>query len=247
MATRIGVDVGGSGVKAGVVDVDAGELAGDRLRVDTPEPSTPSAVATAVKGLVDQLDAPGPIGIGFPSVMRRGWVTTANNIDPSWIGVNALELFQEAVGREIRLINDADAAGLAEARYGSARDVTGKVLVLTFGTGIGSALLVDGKLVPNVELGQLELNGVRPAERRYSAKSRRAEDLSWDEWGSRAREFLVLANEVFTPDLIVIGGGVSKFWDEFSEHLIFDEVKTVKAILANNAGIVGAAALAFSD
>jgi polyphosphate glucokinase len=247
VATRIGVDVGGSGVKAGVVDVEGGELVSDRIRVDTPEPSTPPAVAAAVKGLVDQLDAPGPIGLGFPSVMRQGWVTTANNIDQSWIGVNALELFEEAVGREIKLINDADAAGLAEVRYGAARGVSGKVLVLTFGTGIGSALLVDGKLVPNIELGQLELSGSRPAEKRYSAKARRAEDLTWDEWGERAREFIVLANEVFTPDLIVIGGGVSKFWDEFAPHVTFDEVKTTKAVLANNAGIVGAAALAFSD
>jgi polyphosphate glucokinase len=247
VATRIGVDVGGSGVKAGVVDVEGGELVSDRIRVDTPEPSTPPAVAAAVKGLVDQLDAPGPIGLGFPSVMRQGWVTTANNIDQSWIGVNALELFEEAVGREIKLINDADAAGLAEVRYGAARGVSGKVLVLTFGTGIGSALLVDGKLVPNIELGQLELSGTRPAEKRYSAKARRAEDLTWDEWGERAREFIVLANEVFTPDLIVIGGGVSKFWDEFAPHVTFDEVKTTKAVLANNAGIVGAAALAFSD
>ena len=173
MTTRIGVDVGGSGVKAGVVDVEAGELVSDRLRVDTPEPSTPPAVAAAVKALVDQLDAPGRIGLGFPSVIRQGWVTTANNIDRSWIGVNALELFQSAVGREIGLLNDADAAGLAEVRYGAAKGVSGKVLVLTFGTGIGSAPIVDGKLLPNIELGQLELGGVRPAEKRYSAKSRR--------------------------------------------------------------------------
>ena len=175
--------MGGSGVKAGVVDVEAGELVSERLRVDTPEPSTPPAVAAAVKELVDQLDAPGRVGLGFPSVMRQGWVTTANNIDRSWIGVNALELFETAVGREISLLNDADAAGLAEVRYGAAKGVSGKVLVLTFGTGIGSALIVDGKLLPNIELGQLELGGVRPAEKRYSAKSRRAENLSWDRMG----------------------------------------------------------------
>ena len=247
MTTRIGVDVGGSGVKAGVVDVEAGGLVSDRLRVDTPEPSTPPAVAAAVKELVDQLDAPGRVGLGFPSVMRQGWVTTANNIDRSWIGVNALELFETAVGRGISLLNDADAAGLAEVRYGAAKGVSGKVLVLTFGTGIGSALFADGKLLPNIELGQLELGGVRPAEKRYSAKSRRAENLSWNEWGERAREFIVLASEVFTPDLIVIGGGVSKFWDEFASHVTFDDVKTIRAALANNAGIVGAAALAFSE
>jgi polyphosphate glucokinase len=247
VTTRIGVDVGGSGVKAGVVDVDEGALVSDRIRVDTPEPSTPEAVARAVAELVGQLEAPGPVGIGFPSVIRQGWVATANNIDPSWIGVNALELFETTIAREIRLLNDADAAGLAEARYGAAKGVDGKVLVLTFGTGIGSALLVDGNLVPNVELGQLELNGVRPAEKRYSAKSRRAEDLEWDEWGRRAREFIVLVNEVLTPDLIVIGGGISKFWDEYAEHVTFDDVKTVQAALVNNAGIVGAAARAVID
>jgi polyphosphate glucokinase len=219
----------------------------DRLRLDTPEPSTPDAVAAAVKELVDQLDAPGPIGLGFPTVVRRGWISTANNIDQSWIGINALDVFEPILGREIRMINDADAAGLAEARYGAAKDVTGKVLVLTFGTGIGSALLLDGKLVPNIEAGQLELNGIRPAERIYSAKARRAEKLSWDQWGERAREYLTLANEVFTPDLIVIGGGISKYWDDFASYVSFGEVRTTRAALANDAGIIGAAALAFSD
>jgi polyphosphate glucokinase len=234
-------------VKAGIVDVETGELVSDRLRVDTPVPSTPAAVAVAVKELVDQLDAPGPIGMGFPSVIRRGVVSTANNIDKSWIGVNALKVFEPAVGREIRMINDADAAGLAEVRYGAAKGESGKVLVLTFGTGIGSALLLDGKLVPNIEVGQLELNGFRPAERHYSAKARRAEDLGWDDWGKRAREFLVLAEEVFTPDLIVIGGGVSRYWDEFASEVTFEDLRIIRAALGNNAGIVGAAALAFSD
>ena len=247
MSTRVGVDVGGSGVKAGIVDVDSGELISKRLRLDTPEPSTPDAVAATVKELVDQLDAPGPIGLGFPAVVRRGWVSTANNIDPSWIGVNALDVFEPLVGREIRMINDADAAGLAEVRYGAAKGVSGKVLVLTFGTGIGSALLLDGQLVPNIEAGQLELEGIRPAERKYSARARRAEDLTWDQWGKRAREFITLAHEVFTPDLIIIGGGISKYWDEYSSHVTFGEIRTRRAALVNNAGIIGAAALAFSD
>jgi polyphosphate glucokinase len=247
VATRIGVDVGGSGVKAGVVDIEAGKLISDRLRVDTPEPSTPPAVVAAVKELVDQLEAPGPIGVGFPSVIRQGWIYTANNIDRSWIGVNAREMFEDAIGREIRLINDADAAGLAESRYGAAKGVGGVVLILTFGTGIGSALLLDGKLVPNLEAGQLELNGVRPAERKYSAKARRKENLSWDQWGERARDYIILVNEIFNPDLIVIGGGVSKFWDEFASHVSFDDIPTIRAALANNAGIIGAAATAFSE
>jgi polyphosphate glucokinase len=247
VATRIGVDVGGSGVKAGVVDIEAGKLVSDRLRVDTPEPSTPPAVVAVVRELVDRLDEPGTVGIGFPTVIRQGRIYTANNIDRSWIGVNALEMFEDAIGREIRLINDADAAGLAECRYGAARGVGGVVLVLTFGTGIGSALLLDGKLIPNTEAGQLELNGARPAERKYSAKARRNENLSWDEWGERAREYITLANEVFNPDLIVIGGGVSKFWDQFAAHVSFDDIPTARAALGNNAGIIGAAAIAFSD
>ena len=234
-------------MKAGLVDVEAGSMISKRLRVDTPEPSTPDAVMTAVADLVAQLDAPGTIGIGFPTVIRSGWIYSANNIDKSWIGVNALEAFEEKLGRAVRLINDADAAGIAEARYGAAKDVSGTVLVLTFGTGIGSALIRDGRLIPNLEAGQLELNGVRPAERQYSAKARRNEDLTWEEWGKRARDYVTLAYEVFNPDLIVIGGGISKFWDEFASHLSFDEVPTRPAALANNAGIIGAAALAFSD
>ena len=247
MATRIGVDVGGSGIKAGVVDIEAGKLVSDRLRVDTPKPSTPPAVVAVVRELVDRLDEPGTVGIGFPSVIRHGVVYTANNIDKSWIGVNALEMFEDAIGREIMLINDADAAGLAECRYGAARGVSGVVLVLTFGTGIGSALFLDGKLIPNTEAGQLELNGARPAETKYSAKARRRDNLSWDEWGERAREFITLAYEVLNPDLVVIGGGVSKFWDEFASHVSFDEVLTTPAALANNAGIIGAAAVALGD
>jgi polyphosphate glucokinase len=244
---RIGVDVGGSGIKVGSVDVATGELIGERRRVDTPEPSTPDAVAFAIKELVETIDTGGPIGIGIPVVVRNGWVSTANNVDQTWIGVNAFDVLEPVIGREIKLINDADAAAVAEVRYGAARNVPGKVLVLTFGTGIGSGLVVDGRLVPNIEAGQLELAGARPAERRYSAKARRSEDLTWDEWGARAREFVVLANEVFNPDLIVIGGGISKFWDEISVHLTFGEVRTVPASFRNNAGIVGAAALAFSD
>jgi polyphosphate glucokinase len=247
VATRIGVDVGGSGIKAGVVDIEAGKLVSDRLRVDTPKPSTPPAVVAVVRELVDRLDEPGTVGIGFPSVIRHGVVYTANNIDKSWIGVNALEMFEDAIGREIMLINDADAAGLAECRYGAARGVSGVVLVLTFGTGIGSALFLDGKLIPNTEAGQLELNGARPAETKYSAKARRRDNLSWDEWGERAREFITLAYEVLNPDLVVIGGGVSKFWDEFASHVSFDEVLTTPAALANNAGIIGAAAVALGD
>lgn len=234
-------------MKAGIVDVAAGALVSERLRLDTPEPSIPGAVVAAVKELVEQLDAPGPIGIGFPTVIRQGVIYTASNIDKSWIGVDALRLFSAELGREIRLINDADAAGLAESRFGAAQGFPGTVLLLTFGTGIGSALLVEGTLIPNTEAGQLELNGVRPAELRYSAKARRAEKLSWEEWGERAREYITMAAAVFNPDLVIVGGGVSKFWDKYADHLVFEDIQIRRAALANNAGIIGAAALAFSD
>ncbi len=247
MDVRIGVDVGGSGIKAAAVDVGTGELIGERLRVDTPEPSTPASVATAIAELVGQIDVAGPVGVGIPVVVNGGWVSTASNVDRSWIGVNAFDVIGPVLGREIKLINDADAAAVAEVRYGAAAGVPGKTLVLTFGTGIGSGLVVDGRLVPNIEAGQMELDGVRPGEKKYSAKARRSEDLSWDEWGERAREFVIMANQVFNPDLIVVGGGISKFWDEFAHHLGFDDLKIVPATFRNSAGIVGAAALAFSD
>lgn len=238
---RIGVDVGGSGVKAGLVDVERGTLEAGRLRLDTPDPSTPAAVTEVVAELVGRIEAPGTVGIGFPSVVRDGVVYTASNIDRSWLKVDAGELFAAATGREVVVINDADAAGIAEARFGAAAGVPGKVLVLTFGTGIGSALFHDGTLVPNLELGQLELDGVRPAELSYSAKARKREELSWEEWGRRTRRFIILVSEVLSPDLVVVGGGISKSWSRFGSLLDVEDTRVVPASLGNDAGIVGAA------
>lgn len=240
---RIGLDIGGSGVKAALVDVDNGVLLSDRLRVETPEPSTPEAVAAAAAELVSVLDAEGPVGIGFPTVVRDGWISTANNIDKSWIDVNAISVFEEAFGRDVWVINDADAAAIAELAFGSARDVAGTVIMLTFGTGIGSALLTDGELVPNLELGQLELEGHAPAESYYSARARRREDLSWKKWAARANAYIRHVDKVFNPSLIIVGGGVSRKWDEWA-HWMDEDLPVVKATLDNNAGIVGAAVLA---
>ena len=153
------------------MDVDEGRLLAERIRVETPDPATPANVATTIADLVGQIRADGAVGVGFPAVVRGGLVSTANNIDTSWIGVNAIDLFQEALDRRVVVTNDADAAGLAESAFGAARGVAGTVLILTFGTGVGSALIADGKLVPNLELGQIELLGVRPAELRYSANN----------------------------------------------------------------------------
>jgi polyphosphate glucokinase len=243
--TRIGIDVGGSGVKGGVVDVINGQLVSKRVRVKTPVPSTPELVAEAIVSIVEKIGEPGPVGIGFPAVIRDGVVSTANNIDDTWIGVNALELVSSRLGRMVVLANDADCAGLAEATFGAARGVMGTVLVMTFGTGIGSALIAHGKLMPNLELGQLELSGVRPAEQRYSAKARRREDLDWAVWGDRVNEFLLYVDSVFAPSLMVIGGGVSSKWDLFAPRLDA-RLQVVPAHLGNNAGIVGAALLVAS-
>ncbi len=243
---RIGIDIGGSGVKVGRVDLDQGVVVGEQIRVETPQPATPDAVARATAELVDELDTEGALGIGFPAVVRDGWIATANNIDESWIGVNAIDVFEKATRRKVRMINDADAAGLAEAAFGAAHGVAGTVVVLTFGTGLGSSLLADGKLIPNLELGQIELGGVQPAELRYAAKARRRENLSWEEWGERVDEFIRHVALLFNPTLIVVGGGLSRKWDYFG-HLLSDDLPIVRAGLSNIAGIVGAATLVAND
>jgi polyphosphate glucokinase len=240
---RIGIDVGGSGVKGALVDTELGEVVSDRVRYDTPQPATPDAIASAVKQVVETLGGEGPIGVGFPAVVKEGLVYSASNIDPSCIGIDAVMLFSGVTGRVVAVINDADAAGVGESRFGEARDAAGTVIMLTFGTGIGSALLSDGKLVPNVELGQIELRGVNPAERHFSAKAMNEENLDWAQWGARANEFVSHVNDVFSPNLIVVGGGVVTKWESFA--YAFDPLlPVVPAALGKNAGIIGAASLA---
>jgi polyphosphate glucokinase len=236
----LGVDVGGSGIKSALVDVSDGALLSERLRVDTPQPATPDACAGALTAQLAEYDYDGPLGIGFPAVVKHGVVGTANNIDPSWVGLDVIDFFARATGREVSVINDADAAAVAEATFGVAAGVAGLVLTITFGTGIGSGLLVDGRLVPNLELGQIELDGHIPAESYFSAKARRTEDLDWDEWGGRANRYLNHVNSVFSPDLIVVGGGLTKHWDMYS-HTLDPHLPLVPAEMGNNAGIVGAA------
>jgi len=192
---------------------------------------------------VVEFDYDGPLGVGFPAVIRDGRVETANNIDPGWIGTKVADFFAEVTGRDVTVINDADAAALAEATYGAAKGVDGMVLTITFGTGIGSGLLVDGELVPNLELGQIELDGHVPAESYFSAKARRREDLDWDAWGARANRYLTHVNSVFNPDLIVVGGGLAKHWELF-EHTLDERLPLVPAVMGNNAGLVGAALVA---
>lgn len=238
----LGIDIGGSGIKSALVDLGDGSLVTDRLRVDTPQPATPEAVSTALVKQVSSYDYEDPLGIAFPAVIRDGIVETASNIDDSWIGLEVGGFFADTTGHEVTVLNDADAAALAEAAYGAAKGVSGMVLTITFGTGIGSGLLVDGELVPNLELGQIELEGHSPAESYFSAKARKRENLEWEEWGDRANRYLTHVDSVFTPDLMVIGGGLTKHWERFSDRLD-SRLPVVPAQMGNNAGIVGAALL----
>jgi polyphosphate glucokinase len=240
--TRLGIDIGASGIKAGIVDLDRGVLISDRVRVPTPQPSLPHAVAEAVAAAIEGLGYQGPIGIGFPSVVIEGVVITANNIDPSWIGTDAGTMFGDTLGTDVEIVNDADAAALCEAGYGAARGVPGVVLLLTFGTGIGGGLLNDGVLVPNLQIGDIELDGHRPAETYFSAAAKTREGLSWEEWATRANRFVGHVKVVFSPRLVILGGGLIRQWDQWSPFL-HPALGVVPATRANNAGIVGAATL----
>lgn len=235
----LGIDIGGSGIKGAVVDTEKGELVNERLRIPTPQPSTPEAVALVVKELVARHEWTGPIGCTFPAIIRRGVAHSAANVDKGWIGMNVETLIADATGQPVVVLNDADAAGLAEMVYGAGKGVDGTVILLTFGTGIGSAFFLNGQLLPNTELGHLEFNGMT-AEHRASDRIREEEDLSWKKWGKRVGEYLRHVEFLFSPDLLILGGGVSKKFDEFSAYLE-TETRVVPAALRNDAGIVGAA------
>jgi len=239
-----GIDIGGSGIKGTLVTLENGEFAADRERIVTPQPATPEAVGRTVAELLDRfhLDDDVPVGVTFPAVILHGVAQSAANVDDSWIGTNVEKTVKHATGRTALAVNDADAAGYAEVRYGAARDVPGVVLVTTLGTGIGSALMVDGHLVPNTELGHLEIDGV-DAESRAADSAREREGLDWAQWAQRLQRYFSVVENLFWPDLIVVGGGVSKHHKEFLPLL---DLRTpiVPAGLRNAAGIVGAAALA---
>jgi polyphosphate glucokinase len=238
----IGVDVGGSGIKAGAVDLTNGQLLSDRLRVATPEPSTPDAVVRSIARLVKRagagLDPATPVGVGVPSVVIDGVTLSAANVDPAWIGFDAGTALAKALKRPVHVLNDADAAGLAEMRYGAGAGKDGVVLVLTLGTGVGSALFNDGRLVPNTELGHMEIRG-RDAERRSAAAARTRRGLSWKAWGADLDEHLHAIDKILWPGLIIFGGGVSKRADRFLP-LLTARPPMVPARLQNDAGIVGA-------
>jgi polyphosphate glucokinase len=241
----VGVDIGGTGIKAALVDLEHGVLAGERIREPTPEPATPAAIAEAVHGVVERLDGGGAVGVGvtLPAVVRHGLVETASNIDHSWIGTNALELFGSSTGRRVGVINDADAAGMAEMRYGAGKGHGGVVILLTLGTGIGCGLFVDGVLVPNTELGHLYLHHHGLAEEWAAESAREREGLSWEKWAERLTKYLKVVEALLWPELFIIGGGVSRQSDKFVP-LLRCATPVVAAALHNDAGIVGAAMVA---
>ncbi|WP_418276600.1 polyphosphate--glucose phosphotransferase [Isoptericola jiangsuensis] len=239
-----GIDIGGSGIKGAPVDLTTGEFTADRRRIPTPHKSTPDAVAGVIAELVDgfELPADAPIGVAFPAPLDRGVVRFIANLHKSWKGIDLPELLHEATGRDVVAVNDADAAGVGEQRYGAAAGRDGVVLMVTLGTGIGSALLVDGTLVPNTELGHLEIHG-HDAESKAADSARQREELSWEKWGRRLQRYFDTVEMLLSPELIVVGGGVSKHHDKFLPLLDL-RAEIIPATLRNRAGIVGAASLA---
>ena len=245
MTQALGIDIGGTGIKGAIVDVETGELLTDRTKIPTPEGGRPDDVVAAVVSLIEKIggiEDGVPVGVCFPAIVRGGRTMSAANVSDKWIGLKAEKLFEKALGHDIHFVNDADAAGVAEVRYGAAKGVEGLVLLTTLGTGIGSALIYNDVLVPNTELGHLELHG-KDAESlaAYSAKER--EDLSWEKWAKRLQDYYTHLEGLFSPDLFIVGGGVSKNYQEFLPLLKLN-TPIVPAVHRNNAGILGAAALA---
>lgn len=245
MAKALGIDIGGTGIKGAVVDTATGTLLSERIKLPTPEGGAPDAIVATVVELIEKLGGlePGvPVGVCFPAIVRNGRTMSAANVSKKWIGLKAEELFEKALGRDIHFVNDADAAGVAEVRYGAAKGVPGLVLMTTLGTGIGSALIYNGVLVPNSELGHLQLDG-KDAEKRASYAAKERGRLSWANWTKRLQRYYEHLESLFSPDLFIVGGGVSKSHELFLPLLKLD-TPIVPAVHRNNAGILGAAALA---
>lgn len=235
----LGIDVGGSGIKGAVVDTQKGELITDRYRIPTPKPATPDAVIETIEAIIEHFDWQGPVGCGFPAAVKNEIVKTASNIDKSWIGINASARIEKETGCPTHLLNDVDAAGFAEVEFGAGRGRYGTIFMAAFGTGIGTAVFHNQQLVPNTELGHIPMHG-GPAED-YAANSvRKKEDLSWKKWGRRVNEYLQLIELLFWPDLIILGGGVSKKFKKIVPHLEL-QTEIVPAESRNHAGIIGAA------
>jgi polyphosphate glucokinase len=240
----LGVDIGGSGIKGAPVNIETGEMTAERYRLATPEGAKPQDVAETIAALVEYFQWKGHVGVGFPAAVRQGNILTAANIDKSWIGINAQELFKSRTGCTFHIANDADVAGFAEIAFGAARGEKGVVLMLTLGTGVGTAIFVNGILVPNTELGHIEIRG-KDGESRAADAARERKGWTYEQWGKRVDEYIGRMEALFWPDLIVIGGGVSKYSDKFFPYL-HPRARMVQAQLLNQAGIVGAALYANS-
>lgn len=237
----LGIDIGGSGIKGAPVDVETGEFLQDRIRIPTPEPGTPEQVIEVIRHMIDEFNWQGKIGVGFPGVVRRGVVITGANMAPEWVGTDVAALIQEHTGCPAVVLNDADAAGLAEMRFGSGKRFEDSyVIFLTIGTGIGSAFFLKREIWPNVELGHLEIRG-KDAEHRAGDAVRKEKDLSWKKWGKKLNEVLQQYDFLFSPDAIILGGGVSKQFDRFGKYLKGIRAEVLPAELQNQAGIIGAA------
>ncbi|MFD3162791.1 polyphosphate--glucose phosphotransferase [Herpetosiphon sp. NSE202] len=238
----LGLDIGGTGIKAAPVDCETGKLLAEVERRDTPQPATPDSVLEVVQELVEHFDWQGPIGCGFPAVVQRGIVRTASNIDQRWLHCEVASRFSKHFDREVTVINDADAAGLAEITFGAGREVMGTLLMLTLGTGIGTALFHDHDLLPNLELGQIIVRG-KPGHEWAAASVREDQNQSWEQWAQGVELFLQTIEVMLWPDLIILGGGVSKDADQFLDRIRI-RAKLVPARLTNDAGIIGAALFA---
>ncbi len=242
----LGIDIGGSGIKGALVDVAIGELTTERLRIDTPQPSKPKAVIKVVTQIVKHFNYEGSLGIGFPAIVRQGITRSAANVDDDWINYPAAQKIAKATNCQVTVRNDADVAALAEVKFGAGQGQMGSVLVFTLGTGIGSAMFVDGKLVPNMELGHVYLPGHKKDAEFYATdRIRKEQDLSWQVWGQRLNEYFQFIEGLFSPDLIIVGGGVSKKHEKFLPYIDV-QARIVPAALRNEAGIVGAALTAVS-
>ena len=235
----LGIDIGGSGIKGAIVDTKLGEFVGERLRINTPQPAKPEPMAEVVAQIVEHFDWTGPIGCTFPAVVQHGVARTAANVDDEWIGTDAQALMERHTGNPVLVLNDADAAGVAEMTYGAGRNNDGLVVILTLGTGVGSSIFINGVLLPNTEFGHLVIRG-KSAEWRTSDRARQVNGYSWKKWGKHLSEHLRYIEFLITPDLFIIGGGISKKFERFA-HYIKCDTEIVPAQLRNRAGIIGAA------
>lgn len=240
----LGIDVGGSGMKGAIVNMETGEMVTERFRIPTPKSRKPKAMAKVVAKIVSHFKYEGPIGCGFPTVIKKGVCITPGNLHEKWKGVKVDELFSEATGLPVTVVNDADAAGYAVVNYGVGKDKEGLIVMITIGTGLGSGAFLNGKLIPNFELGQIPYKNHDKIELWAAASAKEREDLSYKKWGKRFNTFLEYVDLIISPDLIILGGGTSKDWEEFKDYITI-KTPVIPSLLQNHAGIIGAAAAAY--